>query len=274
MLISEIPAETRMTAGFKPRPNHVGTIHDDQSARRYGYRSALVPGIILYGYMANLVAEAWGLEWLARGTMQSHSRRPVYEGDPIVIRCRPTAGADGRSVEMEVSDDDGHVVASGRATLPDTAPAPPDLVDFPVLPIKEPLRSVAAGAFRAGDRFGSRPGTMTPEDHNESLTYFRQTWPGFVEHGVVHPTRLPHLATHNALASYQLSTPSIFVTAFTQHLGLVRVGDVLESSGVITDVYERKGNHYTDQQHLIIANATTPVALVRRTSIYAARKEG
>ena len=273
MTIREIPAETRMIAGFTPRPNHVGTIHDDQSARRYGYRSALVPGIILYGYMANLVCGAWGLDWVAHGTMQSHSRRPVYEGDPIFIRSRPADAPGARAVEMEVTDADGHVVATGRATLPDAAPAPPDVADFPVLPIESPLRPIAAGGFRQGDRFGSLPETVTPDLHRESLTYFCQTWPGFLEHGVVHPTRMPHLATRNALDSYQLPTPSIFVTAFTQHFGLVRIGDVLASSGVITDVYERKGNHYTDQLHLIIANATTPVALVRRTSIYAARRE-
>jgi hypothetical protein len=270
----EIPAETAMTAGFRPRPNHVGSIHDDTAARQYGYRSALVPGIILYGYMANLVAESWGLDWLARGTMSSQSRRPVYEGDPIVIHAQSAVtDAEGVAVEMEVLGHDGRILASGRATLPDGAPTLPDMAEFPVLPIEEPPRPIAAGGFRRGDRFGCEAEVMTPEDHRESLEYFRQTWPVFAEQGVVHPTRLPHLATRNALASYALPTPSIFVSAWTQHLGLVRVGDRLTTSGVITDVYERKGNQYIDQRHLVIANDTQPVALVRRTSIYAARKE-
>ena len=270
----DIPAETSMIAGFEPRPNHVGSIHDDAAARQYGYRSALVPGIILYGYMANLVATGWGLDWIARGAMSSHSRRPVYEGDPIVIHARRGETAAGPTVEMEIKDREGRVVATGLATLPGAAPAMPDIAAFPVFPIETPLRFIAAGGFRQGDRFGSAEAVMTPEEHRESLEYFRQTWSGFIEHGVVHPTRLPHLVTHNALASYSLPTPSIFVTAATQHLGLVHVGDRLTTSGVITAVYERKGNHYTDQSHLVIANDITPVALVQRSSIYAARKEG
>ncbi len=264
-----------MIAGFRPRPNHVGSIHDDSSARQYGYRSALVPGIILYGYMANLVVASWGTDWLARGTMGSHSRRPIYEGDPIVIQAQPTQReAEGFAVALEVHDRDGRVLATGRATLPDAAPPMPDLAAFPVLPIVTPLRPIAAGGFQAGDRFGSAAEVMTPDEHRESLEYFRQTWPGFLEQGLVHPTRLPHMATHNALASYALPTPSIFVSAETQHLSLVHVGDRLTTSGVITDVYERKGNHYTDQLHLVIADDTRPVALVRRSSIYAARKDG
>jgi hypothetical protein len=274
MLSAAAPTEVAVTAGFRQRPEHVGSIHDDNAARVYGYRGALVPGIILYGYMANLVAESWGLDWVERGTMSSRSRRPVYEGDAIVIVAAPvTENAAGRTVEMEVRDLDGNIVATGSATLPRAKPALPDLADFPVLPIEKPLRPIAPGGFRPGDRFGCEAETITPEVLRESLAYFRQTWPVFAEQGIVHPTKFPTFATHNALASYKLSTPSIFVAATTQHLNLAHVGDRLTSSGVITAVYERKGNHYTDQRHLVIANGTTPVALVQRTSIYAARKE-
>jgi hypothetical protein len=274
MLSTAEPTERAMTAGFRVRARYTGTIHDDASARAYGYRGALVPGLMLYGYMANLVAESWGLEWVERGTMSSRSRRPVYEGDPIVIVAAPVQqDADGRSVEMEVRDPAGNIIAIGTATLPNTKPALPDLAKFPVLPITTPLRPIGAGEFRVGDRFGSEAETISPELHRESLSDFRQTWPVYGERGIVHVSKFPQVATHNALGSYKLPTPSIFVAATTQHLNIARVGDRLTSSGSITGVYERKGNHYAEQLHLIIANDTTPVALVQRTSIYAARKE-
>jgi hypothetical protein len=80
------------------------------------------------------------------------------------------------------------------------------------------------------------------------------------------------VATHNALSSYALPTPSIFVSAFTQHFGVAKLGAALTSSGFITEAYERKGNHYADQKHIVFADGR-PVALVLRTSIYAARRE-
>ena len=269
-----LPAETAMTAGFRPKERYAGTIYDDDSAQVYGYRGALVPGLMLYGYMANLVAQSWGLEWVERGTMTSRSRRPVYEGDPIVIVAAAVQqDGSGRSVEMEVRDPAGNIIAIGSATLPNAKPPLPDLADFPVLPIEKPLRPIAAGEFCAGDRFGCEPDTVTAESHAESLKDFRQTWPVYAEQGIVHVSKFAQVATHNALGSYKLSTPSIYVAANTQHLNIARVGDTLTSSGIITDAYERKGNHYAEQRHLIIANGTTPVALVQRISIYAARKE-
>ena len=274
MLSAAQPTELAMTAGFRVRPQHVGSIHDDSSARVYGYRGALVPGLMLYGYMANLVAESWGLDWVERGTMHSRSRRPVYEGDPIVIVAAPVQHNDaGRSVEMEVHDSEGNIVATGTATLPNAKPALPNFADFPVRPIEQPLRPIAAGEFRPGDRFGCEAEEISPELHRESLSDFRQTWPVYAQKGIVHPSKFAQVATHNALASYKLATPSIYVAATTQHLNLAHVGDRLTSSGVVTKVYERKGNHYAEQLHLIIANDTTPVALVQRISIYSARKE-
>src|ERR1700749_3775000 len=101
MLSVSTTTESRVIAGFHAKPEYAGTIHDDSSARVYGYRGALVPGVILYGYMANMVVNTWGMDWGRRGTMQSHSRRPVYEGDPLVITAQPVReDVSGRSVEM------------------------------------------------------------------------------------------------------------------------------------------------------------------------------
>ena len=47
--------------------------------------------------------------------------------------------------------------------------------------------------------------------------------------------------------------------------------DVISSSGQIINVYEKKGSHYMQSDQLVIANHKTPIALFRRTSIYAVR---
>jgi hypothetical protein len=46
---------------------------------------------------------------------------------------------------------------------------------------------------------------------------------------------------------------------------------VISTSGQIINVYEKKGSHYMQSDQLVIANHTTPIALFRRTSIYAVR---
>ncbi len=273
MLSETRSAGHQVIAGFRPRREHVGTIHDDESARAYGYRGALVPGIILYGYMADLVVHEWGMDWVARGTMHSRSRRPVYEGDPLTILTEPVQeDAAGLSVAMEIRDAEGNLVATGGASLPHAAPAQPDISEFPVDPIADPLRPIEAGGFRPGDRFGSKATLVTAEDLVNSLAMFGQRWPAYAREGIIHPGRYPQAATHNALASYALPTPSIFVAATTQHLGVAHVGAELTTSGHVVAAYERKGNHYTDQRHVVFADRR-PVALVDRTSIYAARRE-
>ena len=272
MLSATAPVEVPVIAGFHAKPEYAGTIHDDELAKVYGYRGALVPGIILYGYMANPVVNTWGMNWVRRGTMQSHSRRPVYEGDRVVITAQPVREDEfGLSVEMEMHDGEGNLMATGRATLPNADPEMPDLADFPVEPIKEPLRPIEPGGFKAGDRFASKGATMDAADLRESLDLFGQSWPTYEQEGIIHPSQFPRVATHNALSSYALPTPSIYVSAMTQHLGVAHVGEEMTSSGYVVQAYERKGNHYTDQRHVIFA-AGRPVALVLRTSIYAARK--
>src|SRR3977135_3728761 len=60
-------------------------IHDDEVARRYGFGGGLVPGVDLYAYLTHPPAEAWGLDWLERGTMQARFTKPVYEGDTVRV---------------------------------------------------------------------------------------------------------------------------------------------------------------------------------------------
>jgi hypothetical protein len=273
MLSRTEPSKAVVTAGFRPRPEHVGSIHDDDAARTYGYRGALVPGIILYGYLSDFVVQSWGLDWVARGSMRSHSRRPVYEGDRLTIVAQPVReDAAGLSMEAEIKDAEGRVVATGAAALPHADSPVPDTSEYPVLPLADPPSRVGPGEFRPGDRFGCRPKRMSQEDLVEALAMFGQHWPVLAAEGIIPPAQYPMVATRSALASYALATPSIFVSAATQHLGIARVGAELTTSGSVLAAYERKGNHYTDQRHLVFADGR-PIALVERTSIYAARRE-
>jgi hypothetical protein len=77
---------------------------------------------------------------------------------------------------------------------------------------------------------------------------------------------------HDATASYAKPTPGIHVSVTGEHFNIARVGDVLSTSGQIVRVFERKGSHYLEAEQLVVANHRTPIALFRRTSIYAVRQ--
>ena len=60
-------------------------IHDDDVARRFGFRGGLVPGVDVYAYMTHLPVQRWGLAWIERGTAECRFLKPVYDGDAAVV---------------------------------------------------------------------------------------------------------------------------------------------------------------------------------------------
>ena len=101
-------------------------IHDDAVARRYGFAGGLVPGVDVYAYMTHPPAEAWGLDWLERGSMRARFLTPVYEGEEVVVVTDkvPASLQAGSACPLELRGPDGAVRASGEAQLPEDTPPP------------------------------------------------------------------------------------------------------------------------------------------------------
>src|SRR5207302_231660 len=55
-------------------------IHDEQIARQYGFRGALVPGVTVYAYLTHPLVEAFGAAWLERGTANVRFLKPIHDG--------------------------------------------------------------------------------------------------------------------------------------------------------------------------------------------------
>src|SRR5437763_7749894 len=64
-------------------------IHDDATAKRFGFGGGLVPGVDVYGYISHMPVMHWGRAWLERGSAEGRFLVPVYDGDMT------TATADG-----------------------------------------------------------------------------------------------------------------------------------------------------------------------------------
>ncbi len=95
-----------------------GSIHDDAKAREMGYRGGLVPGVTIMGYMSRIMNEHFSSGWIAGSTFHGLIRRPVYEGDEVVVEGSVSGpGGDGRvAVEIRVLDPTGNVCATAKAT--------------------------------------------------------------------------------------------------------------------------------------------------------------
>ena len=95
-----------------------GSIHDDAKAREMGYRGGLVPGVTIMGYMSRLMYENFASAWTEGGTFHGLLRRPVYEGDEVIVEgvawARDTEGQ--IVVEIKVIDPDGNICAHANAT--------------------------------------------------------------------------------------------------------------------------------------------------------------
>ena len=94
-------------------------IHDDATARRFGFSGGLVGGVHVYAYMAHQPVAYWGRVWLERGTGECRFSKPVYEGDIAEIIAEETAG--GLSLQVMSR---GELCATGSAALPVSVVAP------------------------------------------------------------------------------------------------------------------------------------------------------
>src|SRR5579872_4456783 len=108
----------RVTA-FNTAHDSENKIHDDATARRFGFGGGLVPGVDVYGYMSHLPVTRWGRAWLERGSAECRFLKPVYDGDTATVTARDDSGVLEITVESR-----GEVCATGRAMLPATLPAP------------------------------------------------------------------------------------------------------------------------------------------------------
>ncbi|HZE47703.1 MAG TPA: hypothetical protein VE087_12555, partial [Xanthobacteraceae bacterium] len=73
-------------------------IHDDATARRFGFGGGLVPGVDVYGYITHMPVARWGRAWLERGTAECRFFKPVYDGETATV----IAGEDAAGLEIIV----------------------------------------------------------------------------------------------------------------------------------------------------------------------------
>jgi acyl dehydratase len=243
-------------------------IHHDDVAAAYGFRGGLVRGVAVYAYMTRPAVDAFGHDWVERGTMAARFVQPFYAGDEVVVR--PTVAA-ANALELVASrDDGGEVCATGRAAVPATGQAPvvPAAGDYAVLPT--PRRGERPPATAAV--FRRLPGLCLPAmpfDASKAGAYLDQIGedhPLFREGGIAHPGWLVRFANTVLSANVTLG-PWIHTSTESTHLRAVVDGEEIATRARVAEVFERKGHQMVSLDVLLLANGK-PAMHALHTAIF------
>lgn len=246
-------------------------IHDDTVARRYGFTGGLVPGVDVYAYLTRAPAEAWGIDWLRRGSLRARFLAPVYDREDVtVLSDEPIATEAGRVMAVELRNAAGVVCAAGEAGLPDVAAEPPPITSWPqVEPVEDPPPA-GPDVLAPGTPLALPAHRFHADRAGEYLSDVRERLPLYADAGVAHPGWLLREANH-VLSSNVALGPWIHVESVTQHHGVVGDGDMVEARATVSREWERKGHRFVELEVGVIANADRVVARVAHTAIYRPR---
>ncbi len=243
-------------------------IHDDETARRYGFRGGLVPGVTVYAYMTQPLAAAFGAAWLARGTASVRFVKPVYEGEDLTVTGTVTArDAKSVSVTLTGSTPSTPECATLTATIPAGAPTPVNLAAYGEAPLPEPRPQATRehwasvttlGTWRVHYDAAAADAYVAKVD--EPLQLYRGA------DGWAHPGALVELGNRAVTGNVALG-PWIHTGTVVRHLGGARVGDRLAARGKVRSLFEKKGREFVELDLVIVAGRR-PVAHLLHTAIY------
>jgi hypothetical protein len=241
MLGYEVVAHNTATASLNK-------IHDDEVARRYGFSGGLVPGVDVYAYMTRVPAEAWGTDWLARGSMRARFRSPVYEGEAVrVVPGDPVESRAGITVGLELRNAAGEICAVGEAGLPAAPPAPPSApvagVTWPVVAPATERPEAAPEVLAPGTALAIAPHRFVADRAGEYLAEVRETLPLYAAARVAHPGWLLRDANY-VLSSNVVLGPWIHVESVTEHHATVGDGDTVVARATVTREWGRNGHRF------------------------------
>lgn len=91
-----------------------GSIHDDATAQKLGFRGGTVAGSLHMEQFPPLMVAAFGEEWLSRGGLSLYFKYATTDAEPVQAFARTPTGS---RTEVWMDDGSGNRVADGTASL-------------------------------------------------------------------------------------------------------------------------------------------------------------
>jgi acyl dehydratase len=245
-------------------------IHDDDIARRYGFRGGLVPGVTVYAYLTQPLVAAFGAAWLQRGTAAVRFSKPVFEGEELTVTGGVTA-RDPRGATIAIS---GATAATPEATtlaatLPAGSPTPVNVAVYRPAPLPELRPEATREHLVSLDTLGTPVTTYDQAAATEWLDKVTDPLPLYRgRDGWVHPGFFLNQANKALSLNVRLG-PWIHAGSVVRHLGGARVGETLATRGRVRSVFEKKGRDFVELDLVIVAGERArPVAHILHTAIF------
>lgn len=131
-----------------------GSIHDDATATKLGFRGGTVAGSIHMELFPPLLVQAFGQRWFEHGTLSLYFMNATTDREAVRASLgQPPAGAEAAQVDAWVDREDGMRVAEGSASVGDSKE--------PTALLRRPLDRFESGELRMLK--GIEPGWTFPE---------------------------------------------------------------------------------------------------------------
>ena len=267
-MATELDSATRRVTAYVDNLDSRNTIHSPEAAARFGYRDALVTGVVAYGWAVPAVIDVLGERWLSDGWTEFRFRRPIHEADEVAATV---SRRDDGACDLTVTNQQGErcVVASvGLGTAPwfEDVEEPPERRRPE--PAPDPLLPLTLADFPLGQDLAPRGVTVTAENAAEIAGRVRDDdprWRGASP--LIHPHWIGSQMYQLLLHSYDVY-PSMHVHSRLQHLAPARAGQTLALAGRFVESYERNGNHYAVIAGGIFADDGTELVRVRYSTVF------
>jgi acyl dehydratase len=243
-------------------------IHDERTARRYGFPGALVPGVTIYAYLTHPLVEALGPGWLDRGAATVRFTRPVLDGEDAVVTGEIVERTErGLQASVRITTPSGEC-ATLTAGLPAGLPVAVNVAMYRVAPLPEERPTATRAHFASLEALGT---PITTYDETCADAYVEKVADSLPVYrgprGRVHPGFYLHEA-NRALSRNVTMSPWIHVGSVVRHLGRASIGDTLATRGRVRSLYERKGREYVEADLVVMAGERRPIAHILHTAIY------
>lgn len=127
-----------------------GSIHDDATAQRLGFRGGTVAGSVHMDQCAALLVEEYGKRWFEQGCLSLYFRNATTDGERVQAAC--DVPLEDAPVRVWMRRDDGLEIAVGSASLGDHGGAALRTRDLrPVDPERLRILKGLAGGQRLGE---------------------------------------------------------------------------------------------------------------------------
>jgi hypothetical protein len=90
-----------------------GSIHDQETAQRLGFRGGTVAGSHHMNLFPPLAFAAWGKRWFERGSLSLYFRNATIDREPVQAFMNKPSGAGNEQVDCWIKREDGLLVAEG-----------------------------------------------------------------------------------------------------------------------------------------------------------------